>query len=606
KTSNDFPELKQGSFNHELSEEHFTVYSRENKPYLKRHQIGFDGAVTNLFESQIDYWIGSGNHARSYFSRTKNEELIELPITWYAEKNGYWAMSPAYDRADHAGFSRKINLRCLSCHVGNIQMQLRGSFESGTRLPEKLPQGIDCQRCHGPGQAHVEAVQQSLPVERIRGAIINPARLSTERQLELCMQCHLETTSLKLPASISRFGRGIFSYLPGEPLEKYILHFDRAAENANDEHFEFVSAAYRMRESQCFKKSGTMTCTTCHNPHEPSNTQTSFSRYTKACQSCHQATVQKLVSENSHPNSENCASCHMPKRRPSDAIHTFVTDHLIQKRPVVDSSKPLVERHDGNTPLYRGKVELYYPAKIEKSAENELYLALAQVRHDANLEQGTKQLEEAIKRAAPERAEFYFELAEAYRRAGNLEKAVVVYEQACMREPQSWQHFYRLGATLTTIGKSERAAQVLSKALSLAPNESAIFEVISNLLARQGKFQESVATLREALKLDPENAGLHSLLGARLLQLNDTKAAEQAWREAVRLRPEQASAQLNLANLLSSTGRFKEAQHHFKAALRIAPSFADAHLAYANALAANGYQKEAEQHYREANKLRSK
>jgi predicted CXXCH cytochrome family protein len=606
----EFPELKGGDFEHAASEEIFTVFASDGKPYLKRHQVGFNGAVTNVFEAQINYWFGSGNHARSYINRTKSGELVELPVTWYSEKGGYWAMSPGYDRPDHAGFSRKISHRCMSCHNGFIQTSSQdGDGETDTRFPARLPEGIDCQRCHGPGQAHLDAARQGSSPERVRNTIINPARLSHDRQMEVCMQCHLETTSLKLPASLLRHGRSAFSYRPGEPLENYILHFDRAPgqyrtrEQAVDR-FEFVSAAHRLRKSACYVKSqGSLTCTTCHNPHEPSNTPAALRRYTEACQSCHQTAVQKLVAARRHPVSQDCASCHMPKRRPSDAIHTSVTDHLIQSRPAPDPAGTLVEKHDGNTPPYRGKVELYYPAKLEKTPENELYLALAQVKHDANLDQGLRELEAAIARHAPARAEFYFKLAEGYRRAGNLRKAIAFYEQACARAGADWRHFYRLGTTLTTAGQLDGAARALERARILAPKEPAVLEAIANLLARQGKLPEAVATLQAALALDPESAGIHSNLGARLFQVGDAKGAEKAWREAVRLRPEAATMRLNLANLLANNGDFREAQHHFKAAIRSAPSFADAHLAYAIALTTHGGTGQAEHHLREAIKI---
>ncbi len=572
---NKFPELRGGAFQHSASEEFFTVYARDGRPFLKRHQIGFDGSITNVLEMQIYYWFGSGNHARSYISRTKSGELVELPLTWYAENGGYWAMSPAYDRPDHSGFSRRITNRCMFCHNAYPQAQARDdAWEGGTRFPDLLAEGIDCQRCHGPGQAHVDAIRQGLSAERVRGAIVNPARLSHDRQMEVCMQCHLETTSLRLPATLLRYGRGVFSYRPGEPLEDYIQHFDRAPGSGLEDRFEFASAAYRLRRSPCYMKSpGALTCTTCHNPHEPSNTAAASGRYTDACQSCHRTDIQKLAAERRHPVGGECASCHMPKRRPSDAIHTLVTDHFIQKRPAADSSGSLagslVEKHDGNTPLYRGRVDLYYPSRLKKTPENELYLAVAQVKHDANLDEGLRQLEQAIARHVPTRAEFYFEMAEGFRRSGNLQKAVAFYEQACLREPSDWRHFYRLGTTLSARGHADRALPALERARSLAPNETAVLEAIANELSRQGRLGEAVTTLQTALALDPESAGIHSNLGARLLQQGDVPGAEKAWREAVRLRPESATMHLNLANLLSSRGSSNEARYHYRAEERI-------------------------------------
>src|SRR5439155_10338721 len=144
---------------------------------------------------------------------------------------------------------------CLFCHNG---------YPAGERILE----GIDCQRCHGPGGAHVTAAGSGrATAESIRGAILNPARLGRDRQLEICMQCHLETTSRPLPNAIRRFDRVPFSYRPGEPLGEYFLYFDHAPGTGHEDKFEIAHAAYRLRKSACFQASQ-MTCTTCHNPHQ--------------------------------------------------------------------------------------------------------------------------------------------------------------------------------------------------------------------------------------------------------------------------------------------------------------------------------------------------
>jgi hypothetical protein len=48
--------------------------------------------------------------------------------------------------------------------------------------------------------------------------------------MEVCLQCHLETTSRLLPHSIARLERPPFSYIPGQALAGFRLSFDRAAE----------------------------------------------------------------------------------------------------------------------------------------------------------------------------------------------------------------------------------------------------------------------------------------------------------------------------------------------------------------------------------------
>ena len=46
----------------------------------------------------------------------------------------------------------------MSCHNGYPRTPVEDDG-CGPRFGDTLPEGIDCQRCHGPGQAHVEAVK---------------------------------------------------------------------------------------------------------------------------------------------------------------------------------------------------------------------------------------------------------------------------------------------------------------------------------------------------------------------------------------------------------------------------------------------------------------
>ena len=128
------------TFDHRASQQHFIAYRKDGKPYLRRHQIGFDGAITNVLDARVDYIFGSGNHARSYLHRTPGGKLIELPLTWYAENGGSWGMSPAFDRVEHPGFSRPIVYRCMFCHNGYPAIA-DGTDDSdlGSDFPARLP-----------------------------------------------------------------------------------------------------------------------------------------------------------------------------------------------------------------------------------------------------------------------------------------------------------------------------------------------------------------------------------------------------------------------------------------------------------------------------------
>jgi predicted CXXCH cytochrome family protein len=122
---------------------------------------------------------------------------------------------------------------------------------------------------------------------------VNPKRLTPEREMEVCMQCHLETSSLKLPPSVQRQSRAPFSYIPGEPLENFELTFDR--EPGKNTRFEVANAAYALRKSQCFLKTQSsdadhqMRCTTCHDPHNIPRGQEATTHYNGVCRTCHAA-----------------------------------------------------------------------------------------------------------------------------------------------------------------------------------------------------------------------------------------------------------------------------------------------------------------------------
>jgi hypothetical protein len=366
---------KRNQLDHRASNRHYTMIEHDGQWFQRRHQTGFDGKVTNALEMRVDYVIGSGNHARSYLHRTADGRLIELPVSWYSENGGYWAMSPGYDRPNQEDFRRAIAFNCMFCHDAYPD----SVPEQDGVFPATLPEGIDCQRCHGPGSAHADAAGRKAAPETIRGAIVNPARLSRERQLDVCMQCHLEPASRPLPNVVARFEHRAFDYRPGEPLTDYFLFFDRAAAVRADT-FEIAHQAYRLRKSKCFQGSR-MTCTTCHDPHNAA----AANRYNAVCRNCHAAAHAAGI-----PGKGDCVSCHMPRRRTDDAVHVVMTDHYIQRhKPDRDL---LVTRAETIEAAYRGEVVPYYPDK----GTDELYLAVAQVRDGANLDAGIPRLRQAI------------------------------------------------------------------------------------------------------------------------------------------------------------------------------------------------------------------
>jgi predicted CXXCH cytochrome family protein len=584
---------RKNSFYHTPSDRHYEMVRRGSQFFLTRHQAGYGGKRTNSVEKEIHYVLGSGNHARSYLTRTPQNRLIELPVGWYAEDGGTWAMSPGYDRSDHLDFRRPVGYSCMFCHNGYPQVK-PGQDAAGADAiyPDQLPEGIDCQRCHGPGRQHVEAAQSSQSPEKIRAAVINPARLTPERQLELCMQCHLETTTFPLPNAIQRFNRGTFSYRAGEPLSDYVLHFDHAKGTGREDKFEIAGSAYRLRQSACFQQSnGALRCTTCHDPHRVPRGEAAVQHYKTVCQSCH---------KNSHAPSPDCASCHMPKRRTEDVVHVAMTDHRIQRRPAAEALAPRNERHEIEGVSYRGEVTLYYPKELPSSPERDLYLAVAQVAQKSNMKAGIPQLEAALAKHKPASPEFYFELAQAYEKSDRRSEAIATYQHALERDPAFVPALRSLGAVLLQSGEASRAIQVLERVRTFAPGDAVARNELSKAYQQAGRLRDAITEAQEAVRLDPDLTGAHYALGNLFNQAGEPSQSEQAYREAIRIQPDFAEAHNDLANLLTTRQDFKQADYHFGVAIGLSPKQAAIRYNYGVSLGARGQFDEARQQFERA------
>jgi len=473
---------------HPASKRFYSVVQRAGQTYLRRVEMG----STNVVEKRIDYVIGSGNHSQTFVHRDPRGKLIELPVSWYAEKAGYWSMSPGYDRPDHSDFRREVSDSCLFCHNA-----YPSEANGGVAI------GIDCQRCHGPGESHVKR----------NGRMVDPRKLTPDRQMEICLQCHLESAGRSMPDAIRRFGRGPFSYRPGEPLGDFQIYF--AFTKPSDERITVNNSAYGLMKSKCFVESaGKLKCTTCHDPH---GTETN---YTAVCRSCHKTQHEASM--------QNCTGCHMQKRRTEDAVHVIMTDHFIRRVPLQgDLLAPVQERHD----RLSGSVQLLYPRDAKDSV---LYLAMAEGNAGA--------IEQAIRVTRPAQGEPYFALGEAYRKSGNDTGAITAYKQAIAHAADDPRPYTALSGLLLAQGDAEGAIRLLQPATKRMPQDTSLLNSLAVLYASQQRFQDALDVLSEAVRLNPDESLTWLNLGVSLEAKGDRQGAAAAYRQALILQPDFARA----------------------------------------------------------------
>lgn len=627
-------------FYHVASDRHYQMIQRGNKFFQRRYQLDSKGQQRNVFEQEVTYIIGSGNHARTYLNLSPKGVLRQLPVSWYSQEQR-WAMSPGYDMPDHDDFSRRVNHACMFCHNAYPSFpQTTDRFGLKSLFPQELPLGIDCQRCHGPGERHVKLASSSqAEMHDIRNAIVNPSRLSPEREMDVCMQCHLEVATAS--PRFERFGRAVYSFRPGEPLEDYIVHFDLVdpVSQTTSQRFEVDSSAYRLLQSSCFIESQSeMTCTTCHDPHHAPRGEEAVKHFRTRCLTCH-----PQVSETIHPepSQSDCVSCHMHKRRTEDAVHVVMTDHLIQRYPPQrDLLAPLQEDHSQKL----DGVVLHNPAGVDAS-EQDLYLGLGQIQSEANLSQGLDRLKMALIKWTSRTSEPYIRLALTQKKSGDWDQAQINLRRALEIDPTLAMTYFNLGEVLRKQGKLEEAGENYRQALKINGEYAEAHNALGLLLQQtqqrdlamkhfqqaqrsnpflaesyanlgtiylqQGKIDEASKQLQEALKIDPANAETYRSLGVAHVrrgryregievfqyaiglnqnypevyyhlglahsELGQQQEAIKAFQQAVHVKVDYAEAYSSLGVVYGQAGRFQEAVDVLKEAIRLQPDFSEAH-----------------------------
>ncbi len=538
-------------FRHEPSGQVFQMIRRGDRLVFRRWLAGSSPA-DRLFEAEVEWILGSGNHARTYLYRTPDGALFQLPLAWYTQE-GRWGMAPGFDRPDHSGVLRRVTRECLFCHNAYPEVPAgRDSEGAAHTFPADLPAGVGCQRCHGPGAEHVRRALGGVePGPEIRAAIVNPARLAPALRDDVCFQCHLQPAVAL--AGARRLGRGDYSFRPGEPLPGYQAHVDVSEEGtAAGDRFEINHHAYRLRQSLCFTASaGQLSCLTCHAPHRTVPPAERAAHFRAACLGCHQEERIRA----SHPVAAaapgaDCVACHMPQRRPRDVVHVVMTDHLIRRRPGgAELLAPLAE----SEPVLTG-VELLEPARVP-AGEREVYRTLPVARTGVSLAALLHLEKLAAGRADPD---LRLELALAelrHRRYAEAERLLTVpgapgAAAGSLSVALSGRSLEALATAREGLGRLAEAETALRAALAQPEvDHPEVATRLGQMLARQGRHGEAIELLARAVEQRPNLVAAWFRLGESQAALGRKEEAAASFRRALAVDPAAAPVARALAGL---------------------------------------------------------
>lgn len=513
------------------------VYDSVKDLYYKPYWVGDSLWITEFRLSgrdtvhqraeKVTYIVGSGQHTNSHIMNI-NGYLHQAPITYYTQK-GRWDLAPGFEHGMNTRFDRKIEMECITCHNGYPEA-VEGSLNKYTQV--KL--GIDCERCHGPGSLHVAEKMRGKIVDTARETdytIVNPIKLSTEQQNNLCQRCHLQGIA------VLKEGHSFDEFLPSHRLSQTMDVF-MPVYSGDEQHMIMASHVERMKLSRCFLQSGKMSCITCHNPHV-SVKFTPASQYNAACTSCHangNDCKEQLAVRNA--KGDRCFECHMPKNSSIDIPHVAVTDHFIRKRPSLISNKQEIARFLGmrcynnddpdSRSIARAYLEFYerYEQKplFLDSAVHYLDKAGVDVKSDAD----------------PDMLRVLF-LKEDY---AAIHKATEGMEAQTTND--AWT-CYRIGEACLQVKDIKRSVQFLQRAVALKPLALDFQNKLGVALLEAEQPGEARNVFAFILQENPKHASATTNLGFMAMQEGQWALAAQYLQRAVMLNPDHLQTLINLA-----------------------------------------------------------
>lgn len=496
-----------------LSNFYYHPFFKDSVMYVLEYRLE-NGDTTHKRLEKITYIVGSGQHTNSHILDI-NGYVYQAPVTWYTQEER-WDLAPGF-KENNSRFGRWLTEECITCH-NNLPEQVPGSMNRFS----KMPTGIQCERCHGPGKLHVEEKLAGIVVDTSKQAdysIVNPRRLPRDLQMDLCQRCHLQGVA------VLNEGKTFFDFKPGMRLSE-VLNVYLPRYTDSHERFIMASQADRLRMSECFKNSPELSCITCHQPHR-SVEITPASQYNNACQKCHAPTACTEKPTIRASKSDNCASCHMPKSGSKDIPHVRITDHLIAKHNEIktvaapqkkaflgiqnmtkpnpsplDMARGYLATHDKYiaSPVMLDSAA-FYLAKSTEKAERLLPVKI----HLLFLKEDWKGILASIPNSEfPNDGWTTYRIAEAYSNTGDPQSALQYLDMALQRYPLHLDFLEKKGATLLALKRIAEAKKVFENVLKLNPERPIALLNLGYANVLTNNLPQAEKLYNQALALDPD------------------------------------------------------------------------------------------------------
>ena len=517
-----------------------------------------DGDTVHKRLEKINYIVGSGQHTNSHIIDI-NGYIFQAPITYYTQK-GKWDLAPGFEDFN-SRFSRVLTTECITCH-NHLPKHIEGSLNKY----EEMPKGIECERCHGPGEIHLKEKLAGKIVDTskyVDYTIVNPANLDRDLQMDICQRCHLQGIA------VLEEGKSFFDFRPGMELSS-VFNVFLPRYTTDHEKFIMASQADRLKMSDCFKLSEDLSCITCHHPHH-SIEVTKTEKYNNACQKCHSTNSKTICSapaEKIKLENNNCISCHMQPSGSIDIPHVNITDHYISKKTakgakgIEMNNKQAITKFLGldiltkenPSPLDMAKG---YIALYDKYVESDMMLDSAFIYLSIS--------KEPIESTFPTYIHYYFA-------KGDFEKILDLSSSVNADNLKEGWTCYRIGEANLKAGNAQKAISFLAKSVKFLPFNLDFQEKLGSAYVLGKKFQEARQTYAYVLKENPKRKVALCNLGYLNVLSGNLDAGRSLYDQALALDPDYEQALLNKAAVYLINKQTSLADELLKKVLKINPN----------------------------------
>ena len=375
--------------------------------------------------ARVDAVFGSGLHAMTPMTGEPGRQSRELRVT-YSHVYDSWIMTPgSFRHSDPIGYVRppEETDNCFFCHTTRIAWD---TAQDDDLLTSQSQFGVHCERCHGPGSAHIDAVVAGEEGQKI----LNPGKFRADKQVEFCGQCHRRSADVEPLAALQRE-------------VKISRH-----------------AGLSHMLSKCFRLSPpeeALSCLDCHNPHR--NVDPDRDQYNTPCLRCHTAP------ETDHKSTaviatSDCVSCHMPVQESAFEGMDF-TDHWIR---IPGTPAPFKSESKEE---YAAYLEASYRDAIVRTTHGEerktrYRMRLGELLFGMGREaEGLEWIGKALTFGPLHRDRLI--AGELFERGGQQEKAIPILEAAIGNAPDNDRAYYTLTRLYLRQRKLAAAADVLAR-----------------------------------------------------------------------------------------------------------------------------------------------